>query len=102
MKSNFPLENATWPAFLVNGSGIIIRANKAAFKLFGAELEENDTAPFSAIWAADNAIAPKPFLAQWEGTSAASVPARLRANNEGSTPFNVSICSFAKDGQNFF
>jgi two-component system cell cycle sensor histidine kinase/response regulator CckA len=102
MKSNFPLENATWPAFLVNGSGVIVRANKAALKLFGPELEENETAPFSAIWAADNTIAPKPFLAQYEGTSAASVPARLRAVHEGSTPFSVSICSFNKDGQNFF
>ena len=45
----FVLENAGWPALLVDGSGTILRANPAAVKTFGPVLE-GEAPLLSAIW----------------------------------------------------
>ena len=49
----FILENAAWPALLLDGSGAILRANPAAVKTFGPALE-GEAPLLSAIWSAEN------------------------------------------------
>ena len=74
MKSDavFILENAAWPALLLDGSGTILRANPAAVKTFGSVLE-GEAPLLSAIWSAENGSTPEQFLAQWGHSPAGTV-----------------------------
>ena len=95
----FALENAGWPALLVN-NGTILRANQAAVKTFGQALEGQ--APLlSAIWAPENSSTAELFLAHWERSPAPNVPLKLRVKGGGIHNFSASICAFSKDGQKF-
>ena len=47
----FALENAAWPALLLDEASTVLRANDAAVKLFGPALE-GQASRLSAIWAA--------------------------------------------------
>ena len=58
----FLLENASWPALLVDAASTILRANQAAVKLFGSTLEGGSPL-LSAVWAAENGITAEQFLA---------------------------------------
>ena len=70
------LESAVWPAFLVDPGGIIKRANKPAIELFGPELQ-GQLSPLSAILCDPNPPEIQKFLAQFEGSPAASVATRI-------------------------
>jgi signal transduction histidine kinase len=97
----FALENAGWPALLVNEAGTILRANRSAVKAFGPTLE--GAAPLlSSIWASDNGTTAEQFLAQWERSPAASMALKFRVKGGGISSVPASICSFSKDGQRFF
>jgi signal transduction histidine kinase len=98
---DFILENAAWPALLLDGSGTILRANPAAVKMFGSVLE--GAAPMlSAIWSADNGTTPEQFLARWELSPAGMVELKLLAKGGGAGAFSTSICSFNAGGEKFF
>jgi two-component system, cell cycle sensor histidine kinase and response regulator CckA len=97
----FALENAGWPALLVDGTGTLLRSNAAAVRLFGPVLE--GAAPLlSAIWAAENDSTAEQFLVHWERSPSASVTLQLRVKGGGSNAFATSICSFSKDSQKYF
>ena len=97
----FVLENAGWPAFLVDGSGMICRSNAMAAKLFGPAIE-GGTAKLSALWAPENATPAEEFLAHWERNPAATVPLKFKAKGGGSFRYLASICSTQRDGQKYF
>ena len=103
MKSDavFALENAGWPALLLDAESTICRANQSAIKIFGAALEGN-LPQLSAIWDQENSIKADQFLAHWERSPASSVPVKLRAKGGNSVPYLSSICSFTRDGQKYF
>src|SRR5581483_9329380 len=103
MKSDvaFVLENAGWPALLVNQTGSIVRANQAAVKMFGPSLEGGATL-LSNVWSPDNGVSADQFMAQWERSPTATVPLKFRVRGGGVGTFSVSICSFSRDGQRFF
>src|SRR5437867_1012171 len=103
MKSDvvFALENAGWPALLIDSASTICRANQMAVKLFGAALE--GTSPLlSAIWSPENSATAEEFLAVWERAPAPSVCIKLRAKGGASVPYLASICAFIHDGQKYF
>lgn len=103
MKSEvvFALENAGWPALLVDAGGVILRANQSAVKTFGSVVE-GEKPLLAAIWVEGFGPAAAPFLAQWERSPANPVPMKFQVKG-GATPlFSLSICSFARDGQKYF
>jgi signal transduction histidine kinase len=63
MKSDviFDFEDAVWPALLVDGGGVIVRANHAAINTFGTLLTA-DSPKLAAVWAEDNCITVEKFL----------------------------------------
>jgi two-component system cell cycle sensor histidine kinase/response regulator CckA len=103
MKSDvvFALENAGWPALLVDSESTVCRANAPAVKLFGAALE-GASPQLSAIWAADNPAAADCFLSHWERAPAPTVTLRLRGKGGSVQGYLTSICAFNKDGQKYF
>ncbi len=103
MKSSaaFQLENAGWPALLLDGATTICRANPAAARVFGPALE-GDTPLLAAIWSAENNATPEQFLAQWEKSPVPTVTLKLRGKGGNPLASVVSLCSFLKDGEKFF
>src|SRR5260221_9877400 len=86
------LENAAWPAFLVDDWGIIRKANQAAIALFGAKLE-SDATMLSALWAEETESAEQ-FLTRWERSTAAVAPLRLLGKGAAVTTFSTHISEF--------
>jgi two-component system, cell cycle sensor histidine kinase and response regulator CckA len=103
MKSDlgFALENAGWPALLVDAAGAICRANPAATSLFGAVLA-GESPRLSAVWSPDNSSGADQFLAQWERSAAPTVPLKFQAKGGHTVGYLTSICAFTKDGQKYF
>ena len=69
MKSDlvFGLENAGWPALLVEVGGTILRVNQAAVKTFGQVLE-GEAPLLSALWTPENGMTADQFLAHIKKT----------------------------------
>ena len=103
MKSDvaFALENAGWPALLVDGAGTICRANPAANSLFGAALD-GESPRLSAVWAPENSSTADQFLAQWERSAAPTLLLKFRGKGGQTVGYLTSICAFTKDGQKYF
>lgn len=99
--SFFPLENAGWPAFLIEGGGTIRRANREAIDLFGPKVE-GDSTSLSAIWSDENDATPELFLARWDRSATAIVPLKFRAKGAADPTFSTCICSLSREGQRRF
>lgn len=97
----FTLDNAAWPALLVDGASTILRANQAAVKLFGSTLE--GTSPLlSAIWSPENGNSAEQFLVQWERSPSPVMSLRFHVKGGGVATCTTFICSFLRDGQRLF
>src|ERR1035437_70483 len=94
----FALENAGWPALLVDAGSTILRANQAAIKMFGPPLE-GASPLLSAIWSPENGTTAEQFLAHWERAPASTVSLGFRVKGGGTATCATSICSCAKEGQ---
>jgi signal transduction histidine kinase len=103
MKSEaaFALENAGWPALLVDASGAICRANPAAVSLFGAVLA-GESPRLAAVWSSENPSGADQFLSQWEHSAAPTAPLKFQARGGHTVGYLTSICAFTKDGQKHF
>ncbi len=97
----FLLENAGWPALLVDDASTICRANATAVKLFGPALE-GEAPQLAAIWGRENPTSADIFLPQWERTPTATMPLKFRGKGGNTLSYLVSISSFAKDSQKYF
>ncbi len=98
MKSDvtFQLENAAWPAFVVEEGGTIRYANQAAVDFFGPKLE-GESVSLSALWPEQHETA-EHFLARWSRSPAAYTPITYRGKGGKEATFDTYICS-ARDGQ---
>ena len=79
MKSDvaFALENAGWPALLVDGGGAICRANPAASQPVRRGPRRRVSAPGGDLVAGEQQHGGQ-FLAQWERSAAPTVPLKFR------------------------
>ena len=97
----FALENAAWPALLVDGATTIRRANRSAIALFGGALESG-SARLSTIWSPDTGTTPEQFLTQWERSPSATISLKFIGQGGDALAYAASICSFADQGQKYF
>jgi signal transduction histidine kinase/CheY-like chemotaxis protein len=97
----FALENAGWPALLVDGGSILCRANAAAIKLFGPVLEGGSPG-LSAIWSLENSGSAEQFLASWERSPAPTVALKFRARGGMVVSALTSVCAFSEQGEKYF
>jgi len=97
----FILENAGWPALLLDGSGVILRANPAAVKTFGPVLE-GEAPLLSAIWSAENGLTPEQFFAHWVHSAAGTTALKFLIRGGGTGVFSILICSLNHDDGKYF
>lgn len=97
-ESVFSLENAAWPALLVNGSGSILQANAAAKTVFGAAVN-GDSAQLASIWLPENGGSAPDFLARWEQTPSAVRRLLFRTASGAVAAYSTAACQFGgQDG----
>ena len=80
----FGLENAAWPALLLDAGSVVLRANAAAVSTFGSALA-GEAPALSAIWSPENGATPEHFFARWEHSPAATVATRNFASRAAAT-----------------
>ena len=97
----FKLENAHWPALLVDSAGAVCRANQAARSLFGGAVA-GDSPRLAAIWSPENRNAAEQFLAQWGRSAAPTLLLKFRVKGGQSASYLTSICSFTQEGRSYF
>jgi two-component system cell cycle sensor histidine kinase/response regulator CckA len=103
MKSGavFQLENAAWPALLLDGATTICRANPAAIRLLGPALD-GAMPLLAAIWSPENGMPAEKFLIQWERAQSPMVQMKLRGKGGATVTCSASVCSFLKDEKKYF
>lgn len=92
IEESMVLDSATWPAFLVDGSGRVTRANAAALEVFGPKVD-GLTSPLAAMWTNENGADPVAFLEKVRGARGLNVPLKLRGKGITILSFNASVCS---------
>jgi signal transduction histidine kinase len=97
----FVLENAAWPALLLDGSGTILRANPASVKTFGPVLE-GESPSLSSIWSSENGTTQEQFIAHWGLSPTGTVALKFLVKGGGTGLFSISICSFNVEREKFF
>ena len=97
----FGLENAVWPALLMNASGAVLLVNTAAKNIFGAALNGNP-AQLTSIWVAENGSSPVEFLARWEAKPVGQMFLKFRVTGGAAKEFSMLLCQFAGDGNKWF
>ena len=97
----FGLENAAWPALLVNVGGAVLMSNDAAKAVFGAALD-GPPAQLAALWSAANGSAAADFLAQWEKSRLPQMELKFRAAGGLEKKFSTAIARLASDGGKWY
>ena len=97
----FGLENAVWPALLLNARGAVLLANTAAISAFGSALNGNP-AQLAAIWAAENGGTAVDFLVRWEAKPVAQTILKFRATGGVPTEYATMMCQFTGEGSKWF
>lgn len=96
----FMLDNAGWPALLVEEAGTIRRANQAATALFGSVIE-GDQSLLSAIWSSDNGTSAEQFLGR-ERSLAEPISLKFQIKGGATSVFATYISAVTRDEQKFF
>src|SRR5688572_27247734 len=103
MKSEtvFALENANWPALLVEASGGIRGASIGAKSLFGESITSRPTLAES-IWASENTVSPEEFLASYDDLTPKNYEAWLKDAEGNPVKSRVHICRLRVDNSDLF
>ena len=97
----FGLENAAWPALLVNGGGAVLMFNPSASATFGPALAGNP-AQLAAIWSAANECRAAEFMAQWEKAPVPLAELKFRTVDDAGKKFFTAIAMLASEGGKWF
>ena len=101
LDSGFGLDNAGWPAFLVDDSCIVRHANPAAVNTFGTVMD-GEPSLSASVWSPKTDMTPEEFLAKSERSSAPMTLLEFRVKGGATTQFNTYVCSLFREGQKFF
>lgn len=94
----FGLENATWPALLVNTAGAVTLANAAAKNVFGAALAAT-SAQLASIWSPENGGGATEFISLWQKSPSAVSILKFKTTSGATATFTTAICQFNNNGE---
>jgi CheY-like chemotaxis protein len=97
----FGLENASWPALLVDARGIVMRANPSALGVFGSAFN-GSTAPLSSVWSKDNGETPDQFLSRWEQKPFPTAQVKYKTAEGADAEFCTAVCAITREGRKWF
>lgn len=96
----FVLDQSAWPAFLVDDSGMVRRANSSAVAVFGTVME-GEPSLAASVWSPANALTSEEYLLRLERSSASAMPLKFRVKGGTSAQFDTRVCAFHKDGKKY-
>jgi two-component system cell cycle sensor histidine kinase/response regulator CckA len=96
----FALDNAAWPALLVNAGGTVLICNAAAKSLFGKVM--NGPVELAILWSPANGEPPAGFLGSWEKSAKTMVNLKFRAADGTEKNFSTAIATLASDGNKWY
>ena len=94
----FGLENATWPALLVNTAGAVTLANAAAKDVFGESLAATP-AQLASIWSPENGGGATEFISLWQKSPSAVSTLKFKTTSGTTATFTTAICQFNNNGE---
>jgi two-component system cell cycle sensor histidine kinase/response regulator CckA len=97
----FALENANWPALLVDQSATVRKASVGAKAIFGTSMDGSPTLGGS-IWAKENELTAEQTLASWSRQPTASLPLKFRIKDGTINAYNTCIAPIQTENGNFF
>ena len=97
----FALDNAGWPALLVDPTGGIRAASMGAKKLFGSIIQTRPTLAQS-VWSKENDLPPEQFLSSWAGKGEEEVELRFRGRDGSTCSYQAHVCQLSQDGEELF
>jgi len=97
----FALEQAGWPALMVDPAGGIRGANSAAKKLFGGILDSHPNLGQS-IWSRENEMTPSQFFASWPDRPDAATELRFRGREGSTCSYQTQVCLVSGEGEDLF
>jgi signal transduction histidine kinase len=97
-ETDFVLEQAAWPALLLEENGRICRCNQAARRVFNFN-GLSDSEALSSIWDAQSGSPPEKFLRELPSGGTANV--KLRVAGGGVAPFVAHVNRVAREGQQY-
>ena len=95
------LQNASWPAFVVEPKGKILRANRNALETFARKIGQGENADLAAVWEPSNPQKLEQFLDSSRNGSAATVSVKLAGQNGSGTAWLARVCPAGENSQNF-
>ncbi len=103
VKSDLPfiLENANWPAILLDGTGNIRRANPAAIQFFGAVLG-GEGLHLKTIWGEGNPTTAEAFLQRWTQAPVPVMNLSFKVKGGAQRPYATSLCVSGRDEHKLF
>jgi signal transduction histidine kinase len=96
----FVVDQAGWPAFLVDESGTIRRANSAAVSALG-KVMEGESSLAASIWSPQNTMTAEEFLGHLKRSSLSETQLQFRVKGGGSSWFTAYVCPFQREGKKF-
>ncbi|MCL5097992.1 MAG: ATP-binding protein [Candidatus Omnitrophica bacterium] len=101
VKPDFILEQAPWPALLVEDTATVRNANQAAVRAFGSVVE-GDSSLLSNLWAPENPINPEQFLVCLDRSAPVPDTLLLKVRGGATIPFRSHPCAVNRDGRKYF
>jgi two-component system cell cycle sensor histidine kinase/response regulator CckA len=95
------LENAAWPALLVDGAGVVLRANATAAKALGPTIGSGSI-PLLSVWAAANPVKPDALLAQWDQAPTPVAPVKFTTAGGVAMTFQCTIAPVPQEDARVF
>jgi len=96
----FVVDQAVWPAFLVDESGMIRRANNNAVSVLGTVME-GESSLAASVWSPQNTMTAEEFLGHLERSSLSATQLQFRIKGGGSSWFTTYVCPFQREGKKF-
>jgi two-component system, cell cycle sensor histidine kinase and response regulator CckA len=100
-ESVFLLENADWPALLVDESATLRKASLGAKAVFGGSMDGTPTLSGS-IWAKENDVTAEQFFASWSRKPTPNLPLKFRVKDGSITAFNTLITPLETENGRLF
>lgn len=95
------LDNAAWPAFMVDATAQVCRANSAAKKLLGLN-HADDLPALQAIWSSSNLQSAEQFLDGWERAPKPTVTLTFQPSGGSPLKVTLAVCALFMEGRKYF
>ncbi len=97
----FALENASWPALLVDRAGAIRAVSLGAKKVFGQVVVTRPTLAQS-VWSRENEQTVEEFFAAYDDMAEKPVELRFKGRDGSTCSYQTHICPLTGEGEQFF